>query len=185
MSRMSAYRSLKAIDALVIHCSATPNGRKTTAGDIDYWHRERGWERGEDARLGRGRWAGDGLHASGLLAIGYHFVIRLSGLVDVGRRLTETGAHALDAKYERHDYRRRWPNERAVGTCLVGTDQYTRNQWAALASHVRQLEEKFPGLRVLGHREINPRKTCPGFDVQAWRKGGMAPLEDHILEVAP
>jgi len=33
------------INTIVIHCSATPNGRWTTAPDIDRWHDDRGFER--------------------------------------------------------------------------------------------------------------------------------------------
>jgi len=59
------------LNKIVIHCSATPNGRPHTAADIHRWHLERGWS-----------------------GIGYHFVIRVDGTVDNGRPVYWTGAHA-------------------------------------------------------------------------------------------
>ena len=59
------------ITRIVIHCSDTPNGRKTSAEDIHRWHRERGWD-----------------------GIGYHHVITLDGDVQNGRPHYWQGAHA-------------------------------------------------------------------------------------------
>ena len=56
---------------IIIHCSATPNGRHTTAEDIHRWHKEKGWD-----------------------GIGYHYVIRTDNKLDVGRPEYWTGAHA-------------------------------------------------------------------------------------------
>ena len=32
------------INKIVIHCSASPNGREDTAEDIHRWHKERGFD---------------------------------------------------------------------------------------------------------------------------------------------
>jgi len=56
---------------IIIHCSATPNGRHTTAEDIHRWHKGQGWD-----------------------GIGYHYVIRTDNKLDVGRPEYWTGAHA-------------------------------------------------------------------------------------------
>jgi len=171
---MSAYRGQAEIDTLIIHCAATPNGRPFTAQDIDRWHGERGFRRHPDARIGAGRWHGKGPHARALGHIGYHYVIRVNGAVEVGRRLSETGAHAKG-----------W-NRRAIGLCLIGTDAFTIAQWEALAAHVEATRRErakaaLAALRVIGHREVAPHKRCPGFDVQAWLAADMAPPPDHIL----
>jgi N-acetylmuramoyl-L-alanine amidase len=64
------YRMRK-LDLIIIHCSATPNGRSTTVADIDSWHKQRGFT-----------------------GIGYHYVIYLDGSVHDGRPLDKMGAHA-------------------------------------------------------------------------------------------
>ena len=61
---------MRAIEELVVHCSATPAGKPFRAADIDRWHREQGWN-----------------------GIGYHYVITLDGSIEPGRDLEEAGAH--------------------------------------------------------------------------------------------
>ncbi len=58
---------------IIIHCSATPNGRFHTAEDIHQWHTEhpRNWD-----------------------GIGYHHVIRTDGVLESGRPEYWAGAHA-------------------------------------------------------------------------------------------
>ena len=61
---------MRIITEIIIHCSATPEGKPFTVADIDRWHRQRGFR-----------------------CIGYHFVIYLNGSVHAGRPITESGAH--------------------------------------------------------------------------------------------
>gem|GEM_PF-811175 len=168
-----SVRGPSSITLLVIHCSASPNGCAHTEVDIDRWHAARGFKRAA---------VNIGHHAPHLKHIGYHFVIRVSGVVRVGRRLGKVGAHALGH------------NSCSIGTCLIGTDRFTAAQWQILRSHVESLCRDYPGLKVVGHRDLSPDangdvarhewlKTCPGFDVAAWMAGGMAPLSDHLCEV--
>ena len=58
---------------IIIHCSATPNGREHTAEDIHRWHTE-----------SPRNWSG----------IGYHYVIRIDGTPEKGRPEYWQGAHA-------------------------------------------------------------------------------------------
>lgn len=158
------------INFIVLHCSATPNGRWTTVSDIDVWHRQRGFARGAAARA---------RHQPMLTSIGYHWVIYTNGLHVPGRSHGEVGAHAAGH------------NTGSLGICLVGTDKFTDGQWVALARLVRELcaqyriplqfaDPKDPrGLRgVIGHGQLpGVAKSCPGFDVRRWLAGGMvAPL---------
>lgn len=169
---MSRPRPLGAITELIIHCSATPNGRINTAADIDAWHKARGFRR--NAELAK---------HSPLKHIGYHLVVRPNGAAEQGRRLDEMGAHAV-----RHNWQ-------SIGICLIGTDRFSRAQWETLKTQVEIFRKKFPGIRVLGHRDTSPdtngngrvdphewTKTCPGFDVAAWLARGMVPADVHILE---
>jgi N-acetylmuramoyl-L-alanine amidase len=59
------------IDKIVIHCSATPNGREDTAEDIHGWHLSNGWD-----------------------GIGYHYVIECKGKLAHGRPEYWKGSHA-------------------------------------------------------------------------------------------
>lgn len=56
---------MRKITEIIIHCSATPEGKDYTVVDIDRWHK----------------------------AKGYHFVIYRDGSIHVGRSKSETGAH--------------------------------------------------------------------------------------------
>lgn len=162
------------LDLLVIHCTATPNGRWTSTLDIDYWHRQRGFARPPS---GRARLNPD------LSAIGYHWVIYANGACATGRSAEEAGAHAKGV------------NHRSLGLALVGTDHFTRQQWEALADHVgflcgkygvpARLAEGANGYTgICGHRELpGVAKECPGFSVADWIAGGMKPLAGHVLEV--
>lgn len=172
---MSKFRPITKIDSVVIHCSATPNGRWVSNKDIDSWHAARGFKRNPDLI---------GHHEPSLKAIGYHHVLYTSGGMANGRRYCETGAHALDKRFPRgssHYYR--W-NNTSIGICLVGTDQFSLAQWRMLRTFIVAIRQDFRGddLKILGHNEVNPSKTCPGFDVQAWLAGGMQPMEGHVLQ---
>jgi len=58
------------INTIVIHCSASPQGRGDDAATIHRWHKQRGWA-----------------------GIGYNWVIVESGAVQAGRPEYWTGAH--------------------------------------------------------------------------------------------
>lgn len=134
---------MRPITHIVIHCSATPKGRYHDAADIDHWHRARGWAR-----------------------IGYHFVIRLDGTLEVGRPLGEPGAHVAGH------------NQTTIGICYIGgmnadgtaaEDTRTDAQKAAMRTLVLALKSAFPMAEVCGHRDFpGVKKDCPSFDVREW-----------------
>lgn len=170
---MSKRRAAAQITHLIIHCSASANGNPVTAADIDIWHRQRGFKR--DMTLFPH-------HRPDLSYIGYHLVNRIDGTAECGRYELETGAHAVGY------------NTNGIGVCMVGTDAFSLEQWATLKAQVEIFKERYPGLKVMGHRDTSPDtdhngrvdpqewlKTCPGFSVADWLANGMAPLADHIL----
>lgn len=148
----------KRTDLIVIHCSATKPSQDISAADIDAMHRARGFAR-----------------------IGYHYVIRRDGVVEVGRPGAEIGAHVEGF------------NSTSVGVCMIGgldedgkemkpgeVAPFTDAQWAAARTLVASLRRWFPTARVVGHRDLSPDlngdgqvqprewlKTCPGFDASA------------------
>lgn len=138
---------MRPIDHIVIHCSDTPNGRHVRDFDVDRWHRERGFQRSEQWRK---------QFNPGLSSIGYHFLIDVNGALFTGRALEEVGAHV------------RGYNSRSIGICMAGRDRFTGAQWLQLAANVRSLQKKFPAARVVGHRDLDPKKRCPCFDVAGW-----------------
>lgn len=148
---LDGARARAATDLIVVHCSATPPSMDIGAEEIDRWHRERGFR-----------------------GIGYHAVIRRSGLIEPGRPLGAMGAHA------------RGFNDVSVGVCLVGglgedrrtpSPSFTGRQFAALDRLVAALGKAFPHARLLGHRDLpNVDKACPCFDVSLWAAVRRDPL---------
>ena len=129
---------MRPINEIIIHCSATKEGKNFTVKDIDAWHRQRGFK-----------------------CIGYHYVVYLDGTVHKGRDESEVGAHCsghnsfsigicyiggLDANGKRKDTR-------------------TEKQKAAIRSLVAELKNRYPAAKIHGHNEF-ANKACPCFDVK-------------------
>ncbi len=130
---------MRKITDLIIHCSATPEGKPFTAADIDRWHRQRGFD-----------------------GIGYHYVIHLDGSVHKGRPIEKPGAHCKG--HNAHSIGICY-----VGGCAAdGTtpkDTRTPQQRQALRTLVEELKKAYPGCTVHGHNEY-AAKACPSFNVQ-------------------
>lgn len=138
---------MRNITHLVVHCSATPEGKRFTAADIDRWHKERGWE-----------------------MIGYHFVILLDGTIEMGRPISKVGAHVSG-------YNATTIGICLIGgmdaTGKKAKDTYNEKQLASLHALLHDMKEKFPKAEVLGHRDFpNVHKECPSKDIRAWWNGG-------------
>ncbi len=165
---MGTRRHIKDINEIVIHCSATPNGRAHTIEDIDRWHGERQPPFTRDLSIAP-------KHQPHLKHIGYHFVIELDGAVRAGRPLIETGAHVAGR------------NQNTIGICLVGTDRFTHEQWQALRTLVQNLratpELALRQLTLSGHNQYSS-KACPGFNVMAWEEMRFITPREHLLEAA-
>lgn len=141
---------MRRIDEIIIHCSATPEGKNFKAADIRRWHTAK-------PPVGRG-WSD----------IGYHYVILLDGTVEHGRPVDRIGAHCSGR------------NENSIGVCLIGgcaadgktsKDTRTEAQKASLLNLVRELQNRYriPSSGIHGHNEF-ANKACPSFDVQAWKR---------------
>lgn len=132
-------------DFIVVHAADTPPHMDIGRAEIDRWHKAQGWS-----------------------MIGYHFVIRRDGTIEVGRNLTDVGAHAKGY------------NDRSVGICMVGgksattgkaENNFTQQQFAALEKLLGELWAKFPKAVLKGHCDLDSGKACPCFDVKAWAEG--------------
>ncbi len=151
---------MRAIDMIVVHCSFTkPRANQQPrigVAEIRRWHTDP--KKMVDGKNVGGRGWSD---------IGYHYVIKRDGTLQVGRPLERAGAHA------------RGHNKHSIGLCLVGgmdkrtsaaVDDYTDAQWQTLRMTVGGLEVQFPNALVVGHNSLSS-KTCPNFDVGAWWAG--------------
>lgn len=148
------------IKKIIIHCAATPNGKRIghdPAQVIDRWHKEAGFRR-QDAWIAK--------YNSNCKYIGYHWVIDVDGVAYPGRYYAERGAHT------------KGHNEGSIGICLVGTDKFTLEQWEKLQQFVEGFELSFPGATIHGHNEFS-NKICPGFNVADWEVN-LKPLQNHL-----
>ena len=132
---------MRCIDTIVIHCTATPEGRDVTAADVKRWHTAKGWS-----------------------DIGYHFVCRLDGTIETGRPIERMGAHVRG--YNAHTVGIAYVG----GTDANGkpADTLTQAQYAAIVRLVEELRGSYGWMDVCGHRDFpGVRKACPSFDVAA------------------
>ncbi len=129
---------MRTITLVIIHCSATPEGR-----NLDF----------EACRR-------DHIQHRGFKDIGYHFYVTRDGIIHWGRPVEQVGAHCKN--HNRHSIGICYEG----GLTADGTPQDTRTraQKRSLRSLVRVLRSRFPRALVVGHRDLNPQKACPCFD---------------------
>lgn len=147
----------KPLQYLVIHCTATPEGREVTSSEIRHWHTDpvskggRGWKQ-----------------------VGYTDMIHLDGKVE---RLVKNNEDANVDPWEITNGARGY-NHISRHVVYVGgvasdgktpKDTRTAAQKDSLARYVRDFHRRHPDVRIIGHREI-AAKACPSFDVQKWLK---------------
>lgn len=129
---------MRNIDKIIIHCSATPEGREHTVSDITSWHKARGFT-----------------------TIGYHYVIYLDGTIHEGRPEEQMGAHTTGQNQNSIGICY------VGGTDAKGAPKDTRTdkQKVALIALVKELKEKYPKAKVFGHYNF-ANKSCPCFRVE-------------------
>jgi len=133
------------LERLVIHCTATPEGREVTRDDIEQWHLVgRGWSR-----------------------VGYSDMIHLNGEVEnlipynnddiVDPWEISNGARGYNSTSRHVVY---------VGGMKDGEPHDTRTpeQWTALQVYVKEFLARHPDADVVGHNQLSS-KACPSFDV--------------------
>lgn len=127
------------INEIIVHCSATPEGKDFTVTDIKKWHLARGFS-----------------------DIGYHYVIYRDGSVHTGRDESKIGAHctghnsySIGVCY--------------IGGCAADgktpKDTRTDAQKTALVKLLKELKSRYPKATIHGHREY-ANKACPSFDAK-------------------
>lgn len=121
---------------IIIHCSGNDAGSKLRCKDIDRYHRSLGWN-----------------------GCGYHYVIPTDGELEVGRPEEIMGAHCKN--HNRH----------SIGVCYIGglrnnkpSDTRTMEQKAMLRALLEELHKAYPNAIIVGHHDLNPKKSCPCFN---------------------
>lgn len=142
---------------LVIHCTATPEGREVSAADIRAWHTN------PVSRGGRG-WK----------QVGYTDLFHLNGTVE---RLVSNNE---DANVDPWEITNGAAGYNSVSRHIVYAggvardgrtpkDTRTEAQRRALAAYVADFHRRFPDVQIVGHNQL-AAKACPSFDVPAWLK---------------
>ena len=127
------------IKEIIVHCSATPEGKDFTTAQIKQWHLARGFS-----------------------DIGYHYVIYRDGSIHTGRAESVSGAHctghntiSIGVCY-------------IGGVASDGKtpkDTRTEAQKASLLKLLKQLKAKYPGSKIYPHYKF-AAKACPCFNAE-------------------
>ena len=130
-------KSTRVINEIIVHCSATPEGKDYTLDTIRQWHRQRGFS-----------------------DIGYHYVIHPDGKVEEGRDVNIAGAHCSghNSKSIGICY---------IGGMTADNkkakDTRTEEQRANLKALLMAMRKLYPSAKIHGHRDFAV-KACPSFD---------------------
>ena len=125
-------------DTIVIHCTQTPPNMDVDVEKVTQWHKERGFD-----------------------TIGYHYLIKRDGTLQVGRDEDVVGAHAVAV------------NGTSIGVALAGggtpdmgwENNFTPIQFQTLKSILMKLKDKYDIQNIIVHYQVDAGKECPSFDV--------------------
>ena len=146
MANQRDMRVFRKINQIVIHCSDSEFGGWKL---IDDWHKQRGWS-----------------------GIGYHYVIcntyptsksnaqpNRDGRIEYGRDMNVVGGHV------------RGFNAHSLGICVIFKERFTGEQFNTLVDLVTDVQISFPDIKdnIVGHYELDDKKTCPNFNMDWFR----------------
>lgn len=139
IARVPLMPTSRRIDKIIVHCTATKEGKFVSVADIRSWHLRQGWS-----------------------DIGYHYVVLLDGTVERGRDVSLVGAHcsgqntgSIGIVYVGG----------LAGDGKTPKDTRTAEQKAALETLIFMLKSFWPTAQVYGHRDFS-KKDCPCFDAK-------------------
>ena len=132
-------KSKRNIDLIVVHCTATVEGKDYTVDDVRKWHKARGFT-----------------------DIGYHYLIYRDGSIHAGRNVNLAGAHT--AGYNGNSIGVCYVGGLA-SDAKTPKDTRTEAQKAALLRLLTDLRKLYPHASIHGHREF-AAKACPCFDAR-------------------
>lgn len=130
---------MRELNKIIVHCSATPEGRDVSTEEIRQWHIDRGWS-----------------------DIGYHFVVELDGTVYDGRPVEDIGAHTKGHNADSIGV----CYVGGVNEDGQPKDTRTPEQVVGLLDLLIDLRNTFgKHITLHGHNEFSD-KACPSFNVQ-------------------
>jgi len=130
---------MRQINKIIVHCTATPEGRDVSVDEIRRWHVEdRNWS-----------------------DIGYHWVITLNGTLEEGRPEYRNGAHAKG--FNKNSIGVCYVG--GVDENLDPKDTRTDAQKETLKCILEDLKDRYPRAQIIGHRDVSS-KACPSFDAR-------------------
>tara|TARA_R110001632_G_scaffold155372_1_gene273574 strand:- start:553 stop:993 length:441 start_codon:yes stop_codon:yes gene_type:complete len=133
---------MREINKIIVHCSATQEGKDFNAAEINRWHLKRGWS-----------------------GIGYHYVVLLDGTIEYGRSIYKQGAHVkgenkgsigicyIGGVEFYCDSNGKW----------IAKDTRTPEQKESLLLLLKTLKKMHKNATIHGHNEF-AAKSCPCFD---------------------
>ena len=137
LSKLNLSVNKRNIKELIVHCSATPEGKDYSVDTIRQWHLQIGFS-----------------------DIGYHYVIYRDGSIHIGRDESIIGAHctghnsySIGVCY--------------IGGCAsdgkTPKDTRTTEQKQSLVKLLKELKTKYPQASIHSHKDFT-NKACPSFD---------------------
>ena len=141
-------KSKRTIREIIVHCTATPEGRDYTVDQIRADHKKQGWS-----------------------DIGYHYVIYRDGSIHDGRDVDIVGAHCSKGGHNTYSigvcYVGGLENKPGVQYAkLKAKDTRTDEQKAAMLSLLVDLRKLYPTAKIYGHRDFDTGKECPSFNAK-------------------
>ena len=137
LSKLNLSVNKRNIKEIIVHCSATPEGKDFTVADIKRWHLQRGFS-----------------------DIGYHYVIYRDGSIHTGRDESIIGAHCTG-------HNTNSIGVCYIGGCVSNgktpKDTRTPQQKQSLVKLLKELKTKYPQASIHNHRDF-ANKACPSFD---------------------
>jgi len=145
----------KPLSYLIIHCTATPEGREVSADEIRRWHtspkpKGRGWKQ-----------------------VGYSDIIHLDGTVEnlvpyndddiVDSWEITNGASGINS-ISRHVV---YAGGVSADDVKKAKDTRTWLQELAMITYVKETIARHPNIKIAGHNQF-AQKACPSFNVPVW-----------------
>lgn len=131
-------REMRKIDKIIVHCTATAEGKDYHVADVDKWHKQKGWK-----------------------GIGYHYLVTLDGTIERGRPENEIGAHCTGQNKNSIGI----CYVGGLDKNGKAKDTRTEAQKKTLLELIVALIIKYPQAKIYGHRDF-ANKDCPCFDAR-------------------
>lgn len=154
---LNLEKSKREILEIILHCSATAEGKDFHAKDIDRWHRNKGWD-----------------------CIGYNYVVDLDGTIEIGRHINKIGAHTVG-------HNQKSIGICYIGGLAsdgkTAKDTRTEAQITAMHELVDELKKLYPRAFVFCHNQFD-NKACPSFKMDKWDSEFVKHETDHIQKIS-